>query len=231
MLDTFIYCGGKCGSTTLRDTFNSNGYKAIQIHSEEYYNDIHKKKYKLPMYKLIELCREERPIAFVDAYRLPIERKISSFFHNIKRHIPNYQTQPISELIHIFNDKYLHELENYHSINEVMDHYKVPRFEQFNFQKRYVIQSHQNMIFIKLHFNDISNWNTLLTEITKKPIHILSKNLSEDKFYKHIYKQFKEQYKLPSDYLSIIEQDPEFKIYNTEQEQLDYLSKWKKNIV
>lgn len=227
MFDTFIYCCGKSGSTTLTDTFKNNGYKVIKIHREEYYNDVHKDKYKMPMYKLINLSRKEKNIAFIDVYRLPIERKISSFFQNINLHIPDYETKSIQELIDLFNSKYLYELEEYHSINEVMGHYHVPLFEQFNFKKRYVMKTHENMIFIKLHFNDISKWNQILSSITGKKIMMKSNNISSEKYYKDIYKQFKDQYKLPIDYLLIIENNNEFKIFNTPTEQINYLSMWK----
>lgn len=225
MYNTFIYCSGKSGSSTLNSTFKSNGYNVYKLHSEEDYNNKHKN--EMPIYKIIDMSRKKNNIAFIDSYRLPIERKISSFFHNIRHHIPDYQTKSIQDLIDIFNNKYLYELENYHSINEPMDHYNIPRFKTFNFKKRYNIKYHQNMIFIKLHFNDISNWDKILSEITNKPIIIKSTNLSKDSFYKDIYNSFKEIYKIPIDYLSVIENDAEFKIYNTPQEQIDYLSKWK----
>ena len=43
MFNTFIFCGGKSGSSTLDITFNNHGYKAIKIHSENYYNSVYKK--------------------------------------------------------------------------------------------------------------------------------------------------------------------------------------------
>ncbi len=229
MFDTYIFCGGKSGSTTLTKTFINHGYKAIQIHSEDYYNKFIKKKYKLPLYTLIDLSKKNKRIAVIDVYRLPIERKISSFFQNIHT-IPNYKTKSIQQLIDIFNSDHLYRIENYHSINEIMDHYHVPHFDSFDFKNRFVMKYSNNILFIKLHFNDIHQWNYILSKITNKPIVISPENISNQKEYNTIYKQFKEQYTLPTNYLSIIENDKEFKIYNTPQEQLDYLSKWNKKI-
>jgi hypothetical protein len=36
-LDIIVYCGGKCGSSTLHSTFKSNGYKSYQIHDNNYF--------------------------------------------------------------------------------------------------------------------------------------------------------------------------------------------------
>lgn len=227
MFDTYIYCGGKSGSTTLTKTFIKHGYKAIQIHSEDYYNKFIKKRYKLPMYTLIDISKQNKRIAFIDVYRLPIERKISSFFQNIHT-IPNYKQKSIQELIHIFNSNHLYQIENYHSINEIMDHYHIPHFDSFDFKNRFNMKYSNHMIFIKLHFNDIHNWNHILSKITNKSILILPENISNQKDYNIIYKQFKEQYTLPTNYLSILENDKEFKIYNTPLEQQQYLSKWSK---
>ena len=36
-LDVLIYCGGKCGSSTLHTTFKNNGYNSYKIHDNSYF--------------------------------------------------------------------------------------------------------------------------------------------------------------------------------------------------
>ena len=31
--NVFVFCGGKCGGTTLSETFNKNDYEALHLHS------------------------------------------------------------------------------------------------------------------------------------------------------------------------------------------------------
>ena len=31
--NVFVFCGGKCGGTTLSQTFNKNGYETTHLHS------------------------------------------------------------------------------------------------------------------------------------------------------------------------------------------------------
>ena len=38
--------------------------------------------------------------------------------------------------ISIFNEKLLYELEEYHSIDEVMQHYGLPKFTEFDFKNK-----------------------------------------------------------------------------------------------
>lgn len=224
LFKVFVYCGGKCGSSTLERTFRNTGVKTIHIHSEINYNLVHSKYIKLPMFSLMNMSKLEEPIIVIDSYRLPVERKMSSFFQNLK------VEKSIDELIVMFNNQF-NTLESYHSINEVFDHYNIKRFTSFDFVKRFVIKKENNIIFVKLHFNDISNWGTILSNIWGRPITIISDNLSTNKHYHKLYTLFKKQYKLPKEFLDKIKEDVEFKIYNTPQEQEEYIQKWRENSV
>ena len=79
--NVFVYCCAKSGSSTLRATFNENGYNAIQCHS----NIEFKKKYNATcsIFDVIENSMNKyEQIYIIDSYRTPIERKLSSFFQN-----------------------------------------------------------------------------------------------------------------------------------------------------
>lgn len=227
----FIYCGGKCGSSTLTSSLNVY-YKTIQMHNNEYFYKISSQK-DVSIFDVIEYNRKTQDkIYIIDSYRCPIERKISSFFQNIKTHLPSYENHSLKNIVNYFNAGYIYNLEEYHSINEIMTHYKLPLFETFDHEKKYNLLVHENIHFIKLRFDDINDWQNILSDIFKMPIKIKDGNLSETKEYATLYNNFKKVYYLPNLYYNeYLLKDKNFKIYNTEEEKKKYLEKWEQRLL
>ena len=133
----------------------------------------------------------------------------------------------ITELIDYFNNNLLHNIENYHSINEVLEYFNLPLFHEFDFKNKYVKYEYENKIFIKLLFKDINEWDKILSEIFNKKITIYKNNLSEDKKYYNTYINFLDEYKIPKHFFDYyLKNDREFVIYNTKNEQEEYVKKW-----
>lgn len=222
--DVFIFCGGKCGSSTLDETFTKNSYKTLHSHSNSYYKSRHNGN---NIFNVINLSSINNNIYIIDCYRNPIERKISSFFQGIHKSLPNYKNLKITELVDYFNTNLLHKLENYHPINELFLHYNISLWEKFDFEKKYNIFIKDNKIFIKILFNDIKIWDKILSEIFKKKIIIYNRNITKEKPIIDIYNKFKTIYKVPKIYINdILKNDTEFKIYNTQLEQDEYIKNW-----
>ena len=156
-----------------------------------------------------------------------LKEKYPVFFENIHKYIPDYKTKSLKELINIFNTKYITKIENYHSINTIMEEFNVPHFKTFDFNKRYIVKQHNNLIFIKLLFEDINKWDAILSDIFHRKIKLKSGNVSNKKCYFKIYQKFVKTYKLPYSYLKILENDPEFKIYAGNLN--NYINKFKIN--
>ena len=235
-LDIIVYCGGKCGSSTLHTTFKNNGYKSYKIHDNNYFKflcNTFKKDTNKTIFDVIDFnVKQRKNIYIIDSYRTPIERKISAFFQNIGKYISNYTKKTVEELISIFNEKILYNLEEYHSIDEALDHYNVPSFNYFDFEKKYNIIKKDNITFVKLRFNDIHDWTTILSEIFEKNITIYNNNLTSDKIINKLYNEFKEQYKVPEKYLNLyLLNDSAFKIYNSKEEQNKYINYWKNKVI
>ena len=227
MFNVFVLCGGKCGSSTLLQTFKQNNYDVIKIHNNTNYRAFTGNTNSI--FDVIDLsCKHYKNVYIIDVYRTPIERKMSSLFANINIHIPNYNELSINEISAKFNDlEFLKRLENYHSIDAALTHYNLPLFDTFDFDKKYVMVKQDNKIFIKLLFKDIQNWNIILSEIFKTPIIMHNANLTKNKQIYNLYNQFKDNYKVPKEYVTqLSETDKAFKIYNTEQEQKMYIQKW-----
>lgn len=249
LYNVFVYCGRKSGSRTLNYTFLKNDFRSFHVHNNIYYIcTYHKPCFKLKnvsgiiqtvpltplqnsssVFELINSsCKVHDDIFIFDVYRTPIERKISCFFQNIKSHLPNYKNLKIDELINFFNTNLLYELEEYHSINEVLTNYNIPLFTKFDFEKKYNLVKQSNKIFIKLLFKDIDKWDKILSEIFQKEITLHPSNLTKNKPDIYVLKnEFFKNYKIPKKYIEEkLKNDVEFKIYNTEEEQSEYIKKW-----
>lgn len=250
----FVICSGKCGSSTLHKTFEINflDNDSLQCHNNYDFNhnknknihwgiyDIIKKKYQFENnlkicqesnFDLYDLIKENmltnNKIYIIDSYRLPIERKISSFFQNITIHLPNFNDLKIEEIIEKFNNNFFYKIEEYHSINEILNYFNIENFNEFNFKNKYVKKNYKNIEFIKIRFQDINEWDKILSNIFNTNIEIHSNNLTKDKEIYELYEEFKRHYKVPKNYLEeILINDKEFKVYNTKEEQELYLNKW-----
>lgn len=223
-INVFVYCSGKSGSSTLHSTFINNGYKSIHIHGNLEYqlNPLNKNlvsKHKTIFDLILYNMKQDKTIYIIDSYRLPIERKISGYFESF------YKGQSYNEVENAL-DKSLHLLEDYNSIDEILDYFNLPSFTSFDFNKKYNILNYKNIKFIKIRFCDIHNWDSILSEIFDKKITITNDNLSKNKSYYNTIELIKNEYKIPFYIIYIVKNDYEFKIYNSKDEQQKYLDKW-----
>ena len=225
--DMFVYCGGKCGGTTLSNTFTKYNYKITHLHKSIIKGYFNSHIDTSNIFNIIDNSSSHKLVYIIDSYRTPIERKISSYFQNIHGITPNYKNLSTEELIDFFNTNLLDTIEEYHSIDEVLTYYNIPLWKEFDFKKGYNIVRKDNKVFIKLLFKDIKNWGKLLSEILSKVITIFSQNLTSEKPVFSYYNKFKEMYKVNKSYIhNILQHDKHFKIYNTELEQEKYISEW-----
>jgi hypothetical protein len=221
--NVYVYCSGKSGSSTLTKTFIKNSYNTLHVHNSFDFK-IHNIESKLNsnLFELIENSMKNHDnVYIIDVYRNPIERKISSFFQNYN---DNNNIDYITNKI----DKFIYNAENYYSMHEIFNYFKLPNFDSFDFNNRYNILQYKNITFIKLRFEDINDWGYILTEIFKKSITIYNDNLSENKKYKDELNIIKKMYQIPEYMIQIIQNNKEFKIYNTIKSQQNYLDYWSK---
>jgi hypothetical protein len=226
-LDAIVLCGGKCGSTTLYSTLKNNGFDVLKMHHAVNY--MWEFEYD-GLYEAIDASSKDKKFFLIDSYRTPVERKMSSLFQNLPADI----NKSCEQLIDLFNDEtedfpHVSSLEEYHSINGAMDHYNVEHFTEFDFKKGYVKKEVGNIVFIKILYKDIDNWSNILSSIFNKDITMYNDNVTSDKPYAKSYGEFKQKYKVPRSYLEILKNDKEFKIYNTKEEQEEYINKWLEN--
>jgi mRNA degradation ribonuclease J1/J2 len=112
-----------------------------------------------------------------------------------------------------------------------MLHYGLDIFTDFNFKNKYSIKEKDNLVFIKIRFNDINEWSQILSNIFNKQIKMYNDNLTETKEINNLYKEFKEKYIVPVNYLNYFTlHDTKFNIYNNEDEKIKYINYWKNKL-
>jgi hypothetical protein len=163
----------------------------------------------------------------IDIYRSPIEHKISMFFEKIASyHFNNSEEKvnvySIDKIINRFNGlfPYLTRSDYYKEI------YNIPFPESFDFERKILMQEINGINYIKLRLKDSSEWDSLLNSIFKTDIKIVKDYETEKKPIKDIYKQFKEGYKIPSNFFQSIENDESLKYYYSPEERINYLNSW-----
>lgn len=106
-----------------------------------------------------------------------------------------------------------------------MEEYGVEPFDTFDFNKKYVIKTKGNLIFIKLLYSNIDNWGDNLSEIFNRKIIMYNANRSQTKQYASIYKKFKLMYTTKQAYINnVLKKDKYFRIYNTQEQQYIYIN-------
>ena len=232
-VNVFIISGGKCGGATLNNTFNKMwAFKAAHGHSNLYWNgQAAGDPNTVSAYDVLQQNKSlHEKLRVIDSYRDPIERKLAGFFETIETYLPNYKKYSVPELVDLCNTEWLREYETtrewYHPLNDMMKKFGMPRLDSFDFDKKFEVRRHENIEFVKIRFNDISQWGDVLSAAFGRKIKMVNANLSAGRRYEDVYTSFKTIYKVPKWYLDIVRNDAEFKTFKSEEEQAAYLDKW-----
>lgn len=227
----FVYCPPKVGSTTLVTSFRLsalNKFTIFHIHDELMLKVL----CGIENVTINEIIRYNRclgkNIYIVDIYRSPIEHKISVFFEKLSSfHFNNTEEKVnkynVTKIINRFNRlfPFLTRSDYYKEV------YNIPFPEEFDFTKKYLNQDINGIKYIKLRLNDSNEWQTKLNDIFHVNIQIVNDYETEKKPIKDIYKQFKENYRIPSNLLKMIEDCNSLKYYYSQEERENYLNMWR----
>ena len=231
-LDYLVFSSHKTGTQTLTNTLKSNGFMCSHCHnirSDIRENNIGLKKGEFQEYLESYLIKNNRKLNVITVFREPMERHASSFFQG-------YGTRPIrvKELEHEsetiiyrytieqLHEQYISELNNQSLIGFPEAIHAICRELQFNLEDFEYNQEKKIGLYetdiIKLHiyrfdtlFNDLGS---MLTSLTGKNISIKNSNMSESKWYKEIYSDFKKTLVVPPNTISRV-YDSKLDIINT----------------
>ena len=226
----FIYTPPKVGSTTLVTSLRvslGKSFNTIHIHDEimlGVLTGIHGVKINDI---LNYLSNKGKNVYVIDVYRTPVERKMSEYFekispyhfNNTAKNIGNYSMKRISDR---FNKIFPHIENGDHYFEEYEIHAPI----SFDFEKKYTIQEINRIKYIKLRLCDSNLWGSILSNIFQNEIVIINDYKTEDKDIGELYKRFKNEYRLPINYIELIKNNKYFNFYYTEEERNKYLQTW-----
>jgi len=230
----FIYTPPKVGSTTLVTSLRvslGKSYNIIHIHDEIMLsvlagitnvkiNDI-----------ISFLSNKGKNVYVIDVYRTPIERKMSEYFEKLSPYHFNNSEENVSKysmrrIIDRFNKIFPH-LENG---DHYFEKYNINEPISFDFDKKYSFQELNRIKYIKLRLCDSDLWASILSNILMTDIIIIYDYKTENKGIGELYKRFKNEYKLPINYLELIKNCKYFNFYYNELERNNYLALWSKKL-
>ena len=228
----FVYSVPKVGSTTIVSSlriFAAEKIDIIHVHDEtmlEILGNIN----NTTVNEIIQFNQYiGRNVFVIDVYRNPIERKMSTFFekigsyhfNNVDDKINNYD---VNAVINRFNRIFPHIGNGDH----FMDKYMINIPKEFDYKKKYLLIQENGIKYLKLRLNDVNLWGKILTDTLQHNIMIVKDYETNNKAISNLYHKFKQQYKIPINYLEILKTDKYFNYYNSDTEIASYISEWDK---
>ena len=226
----FVYTPPKVGSTTLVSSIRlsaSYKFRVIHLHDEDMLFVLT----GLTGITIDEIIKYNkyigRNVYVIDVYREPLERKMSEFFDKLASfHFNNTADKVnkynVNRLIVRFNNIFNYIANGDHYFDKLTD---VTKPNEFDFEKKYLMQKVFDISYIKLRLRDSAQWGKILSNILGAEITIINDYETDKTPLKDLYQRFKAVYKIPANYITQIENCPYFKYYLSHDEQVVYISK------
>jgi hypothetical protein len=250
----FIYTPPKVGSTSLVTSLRIHliqSHNIIHIHDDimlHYLMDMSsndKGKYnEVTVNDLIEYNKNRGvKVWVINIYRSPIERRMSEYFeklgiyhfNNTDDYIVNHPEQYSIECISDrFNNLFPHLgkgdhfFENYGIIPTDAEKQKEwMLIHPFDYNKKVNRIEKNGVTYLQLRLKDSVEWGRILSQSFGLEIRCIKDYETSNKAIGSLYKKFKDYYKLPKNYLEMIEKCPYFQYYYSEGERKEYLNEWR----
>lgn len=226
----FVYTPPKVGSTSVVSSlrlFGSAMFNIIHIHDEEMLRVLSNIS-GVTVNEIIQFNKYlGRNVYVIDVYRSPIERKISAYFEKVgvyhfNTSDENVNTYNVDKVINRFNKIFPYIANGDH----FMDVYNIPLPQKFDFINKYLLVEYNGIKYIKLRLKDSDSWSYILTNLFGQKICVIKDYESTNKPIKNLYTQFKQKYKLPSNFLSNLAACKYLNYYYSPSEKQEYINQW-----
>jgi hypothetical protein len=226
----FIYTPPKVGSTTLVTSLRvslGKTYNIIHIHDEIMLSVLTGIKDVKINDIIYSLTNKGKTVFVIDVYRTPIERKMSEYFEKLSPyHFNNTEENMNYYSIKRITDRFNKLFPHIENGEHYFDKYNISDPIPFDFEKKYTLEIINNINYIKLRLSDSNLWCHILSNIFKTEIVIINDYKTEDKGLGDLYKKFKNEYRIPQNFIEIIKNDKYFNFYYNEIERNKYLEGW-----
>jgi len=212
MHPVILYQMGKVGSSSLKATLEHYEFKSLHIHRYYFRNNERPTNLKRLIVKArhntkLNSLLKSKKVKVITLYRDPLPRNISSFFQNLdvyftKKEMKNLNYEKLKQK---FNTSFrFHNTPNNWFDIELKRKLDIDVFEfPFDKEKGYSIIKKGN---IELLVCTTSKINTLEKEFAQflelDEFKLINKNVGNNKWYRDLYKEFKDKYKPSEEILS-----------------------------
>ena len=223
---TYIFQMGKVGSMSLKSTL-SEYLKGEVVHSHSYGRMKTRHQKLLTVRKNLHL-----PIDVICPIREPISRNVSAFFQNFKKYTESDFSQhewEVTKLLSLFLNNFCHN-----TCLEWFDHHFRPTFDIDVFAEPFPIERKWNIY--RQHSTRALIYRSDLDK--EKQLEIISRflgikistwkydNISENKKYSQIYRDFCLSAKLPDTYIKLMNDSSFCQHFWSEEERRQNSQKW-----
>ena len=228
----FVYCPPKVGSTSLVSSLRlslNDTFTITHVHDETMMRIVSGIE-NITIQEIIEYnAYINKNVFVIDIYREPLERKMSEYFGKLSAYHfnttdKNISTYSIDRIIERFNLIFPHiaNEDHFHEKYNICD---TEKNTQFDFEKKHIcVKQKNNLLYLKLRLRDASMWPEILEQYIGKKI-IMIRDYERNKLpLANLYNIFKQKYKIPGNFINIIEQDQQFQTYLSPHEQNHYLT-------
>ena len=226
----FVYTPPKVGSTSLVSSIRisaSSKFSVLHIHDDLMLSVL--TGYKDVSVKDVIMYNKSlgKNVYVIDIYRTPIERKLSQYFeklscyhfNNTEDNLKNYS---LDKLTNRFNKLFPH-LSNKDYFKEV---YNITIPEKFDFENKFLLVEENEIKYIKLRLMDSNEWSSILTKILETEFVIVNDYKTENKKIGELYNNFKNSYRIPSNFISALFECKVLNYYLSMEEVTNYINSW-----
>jgi hypothetical protein len=226
----FVYTPPKVGSTSVVSSlrlFCSDKFDIIHIHDEEMLKVLGSVE-NVTVNELIHFNKQlGKNVYVIDVYRSPIERKISAFFEKIG----SYHFNDIDSNVNKYNvQKVITRFNNIFpwiaNGDHFMEKYDIELPPTFDYTNKYLCVSSNGITYLKLRLKDSYMWGSIMSNIFGTKMIVVKDYESTNKPIRDLYRRFKAEYKVPSNFLEDLTRDPHFQYYYSAEERDEYIHMW-----
>ena len=230
----FIYTPPKVGSTTLVSSLRislGNSFNIIHIHDDIMLNVLTGIN-NVTINEIINyIAQKGKNVYVIDVYRTPIERKMSEYFEKLAPYHFNNSEENINKYsVKRLTDRFNKLFPHLGMGDHYFEKYDIANPTHFDFEKKYTLQILNNIKYIKLRLHDSNMWGQILSSIFQQDIVLISDYQTTNKSVGELYKRFKDEYKIPSNYLELVKDCKYFNFYFSEEERKQYICNWENKI-
>jgi len=192
-----IFTGGKTGGSTLSTCLKDSLHVHCDYHMWQQHPAL--AKYGIGVKDLINYIytKTGKKVLILSAYRDPVSRTISAFFENYEINIRK-KNATLQEQLAVFNDNFFMEEEKHPFLDKEnlmgLDIYEKP-FDKVN---GYTVYENDKIKLLLLKFDIINKWKDIIPLYLDKnsisDFTYIKSNISTDKWYSSLYKNFKNNF-------------------------------------